>query len=570
MRADRTSADVLPVLLAGNLGVTTLARTNNITPALMACGAVLVYTTIDVQHKINKSTTPRPLVWLLGSLSGINFAVINAFTALAVVRLQQRYYQIILIYMTGSFSVLLIIADVSVWQVRALILKFQDRSASAVKSKALAAEKSLYPLYAFVLFLNGLVSVVIAALIYQTVAISQANKQYDPPDRADPTQWKIDIFAWVHVVVIFVFVWWSWVPMHVLRSLLRQLGYEPTTVEGRTLGHPDGMVLNTAREAGHQERRGMAGRASGGQNQAILVQARTLVNGDSARSKRLSGSFNGKILLQLEKQQQVGGGAVDQHLPPSSHPSSHPSSKLLHAPPNLHAQMTLTTTTSQPSTPRGDSVTMLPGSVFIPMSTVNHAAPYRPSDIAAAAQPQQQQPAGSSWAGPGAGLVGGPLSGPSTSDVAEVSVSREADRDADVDRRLSYHEDPTDRESMHPARESRTTTTMTMSQTPIIAAGGASSVVGVGVGSSRFHLSDDRSPFSTPVVQAVASSPRPTFDAFTRQPLSISTSSRGAAAAGSGAVSPMAAQTPLLRTDGGSSSSPNGLTTNARFLLGGL
>ena len=204
-------------------------------------------------------------------------------TALAVVKLQQKYFQMVLIYMVASFSVLLLIADVSVWQVRSLVVKYQDRSLSAVRSKALAAEKSLYPLYLFVAFLNGLLYVVIGALIYQTIAISQAGKENDPPDRADPSEWKLDIFAWVHVVAIWLFIWWSWVPLHVLRPLLRQLGYEFDVTSHTMVAH-DGTAIhpNTGRESAHfsGDRRGTivtVGHVRGGSgtNQAILVAART-------------------------------------------------------------------------------------------------------------------------------------------------------------------------------------------------------------------------------------------------------------------------------------------------------
>jgi hypothetical protein len=104
--------------------------TNNITPALMLGGAVLIYNTIDVQYRINKSKTPLLLPALLSALSFSNFVVMNTCTALAVTRLQQRYFLYLLWYLVVSFSVLIIIADLSVWNVRALVLKSQERKTS--------------------------------------------------------------------------------------------------------------------------------------------------------------------------------------------------------------------------------------------------------------------------------------------------------------------------------------------------------------------------------------------------------------------------------------------------------
>lgn len=190
----------------------TIFLTNNITCCLMLGGALLIYNTIDVQHKINKSVTPPALPWLLAAVSCLNFLFINVCTALAVTKLKQVYYLYILFYLISSFSVLMIIADCSVWNVRSLVLKsvrmpsapfaistaqialspfprtrrfpacalfplrrrYQDRSVS-VRSKVLAAEKSLYPLYGFVIFLNLLLVAVIAALSYQANLIRTKN-----------------------------------------------------------------------------------------------------------------------------------------------------------------------------------------------------------------------------------------------------------------------------------------------------------------------------------------------------------------------------------------------------------
>lgn len=199
--------------------------TNTITSTLMAGGAILIWNTIDVQYKINKTASPPLLVWLLSGLSLLNFAFILTFTALAVGYSRQYYYIFVISYMAGSFILLLVIADISVWNVRSLVLRYQDRFASStVQTKLQAAEKSLYPLYAFVLFLNGLLLVVIGALIYKADLISTSGVTNNPPDVAHPWQWSIDIFAWVHVCVIFVFLWWSWVPLHVLSPIAKKMG----------------------------------------------------------------------------------------------------------------------------------------------------------------------------------------------------------------------------------------------------------------------------------------------------------------------------------------------------------
>jgi hypothetical protein len=293
----------------------TIFLTNNITPMLMLAGAVLIYSIIvrvrtsfsiwrvlsqpaappavrcterdlahsfilfvsvisfvvsffvrffflqDVQYRINKSTTPLVLPGLLTFVSFTNFFFINLMTALAVVRLKQLYYLFILYYLIAAFSFLLLIADVSVYNVRALVLKHQvsDRnstfsmttgtaaggatgtvngngtavataagvvshSASIRTVKVRAAERSLYPLYGLVVFLNVMLFLVIAALGYQAGQIRSLGYEDNAPDRADPSSWKLDVFAWVHCIAIAIFIWWSWVPLVVLHPLLRRIG----------------------------------------------------------------------------------------------------------------------------------------------------------------------------------------------------------------------------------------------------------------------------------------------------------------------------------------------------------
>lgn len=200
--------------------------TQNITASLMAAGAVLIYNIIEAQYRINKQATPRPLFWVLLALSIINYVAVNVFTALAVCEGRQLWYVFVLVYMIVSFMVLLGVADVSAWSVREMVLKFQARAASALGRQARAAERGLYPLYAFLIFLNLLLGAVIGALLYQSIHIVLTDQTNEPPDRADPTSWSIDTFAWVHSVAILVFLWWSWVPLHVLRPIARRLGYQ--------------------------------------------------------------------------------------------------------------------------------------------------------------------------------------------------------------------------------------------------------------------------------------------------------------------------------------------------------
>ena len=298
--------------------------TNNITPSLMLGGAVLIYNTIDVQYRINKSSTPRLLPALLAALSGSNFVVINTFTALAVIRLQQRYFLYLLWYLIVSFTVLLIIADISVANVRALILKYQDRSAqlstasstsspgshSRAHSKVLAAEKSLYPLYGFVIFLNVLLLAVVAALLYQAITILHDHLQDRAPDRADPQEWQLDIFAWVHVVAIWLFIWWSWVPLVIVKRAMRKMGYGASETESniqmlnkdsgaeRDGGHASA-ATHRATTTLHSAAGGAGGGAGNGSARGfhhahpsgqILVQPRSSNHPDSARLSNANGN----------------------------------------------------------------------------------------------------------------------------------------------------------------------------------------------------------------------------------------------------------------------------------------
>jgi hypothetical protein len=563
----------------------------------MASGAVLIYTTIDVQHKINKSTTPPALIWLLGSLSVLNFLFINMATALAVIRLQQKYYQMVLIYMVASFSVLLLIADVSVWQVRSLVVKYQDRSSSAVRSKALAAEKSLYPLYLFISFLNGLLLLVIAALIYQTIAISQADRTNDPPDRADPREWKLDVFAWVHVIAIWLFIWWSWVPLHVLRPLLRSLGYE-FDGNSHTIVGPDGTTIhpNTGREGPHftSDRRGTVvtiqshARTGSGTNQAILVAAR-----DSARnSKRMSGSFNGKMMAQMAN---AGGGTAGENrvdksptlpaglpLHSSSKRSTLEQGQLLKPNehlviPNLHTATTLTSTQSRPSTPPGGgrSVT-LPGAVNSGGGGTNSNMNSMIT-VTAAANPQGTPPGagagkstngfGSNGTSPAIGprsLPSGgsmiastvhtsqisPFQGRSANDVAELSVSREEDGMTMLD--TNTEENPSAQSSPMTMKEQMTLISPTSGNSSSSGSGGPEALTLHHPSSSQHEV-----PLST-------SPRRPSMNVFARQPLSISTSSSGS---GNASERQQGGGATPLRGDLPSSSTPNGLTTNSNFLL---
>lgn len=308
-----------------NDGYIVIFLTNNITPSLMMAGAVLIYNTIDVQYRINQTPTPKLLLWLLVCLSLLNFIFINVCTALAVIELRQRWYAMLLIYMVCSFMILLIIADVSVWQVRKLILKFQDRTGSSnVRNKAKATEKALYPLYAFVSFLNCLLVVVMTALIYQAIHISNSGNSDEPPDRANPLDWSIDIFAWVHVVAIFVFLWWSWVPLTVLKPILKKLGLETneTNVVGATtLGETPTTHIRTV------------GVVHNGENQIMRTPPPAT---GTMTTPRLGGAHGGTLLagtragmiVTKESSQQGGAG---------SKRSSRGSSGRFFQPPGLHS-----------------------------------------------------------------------------------------------------------------------------------------------------------------------------------------------------------------------------------------
>jgi len=266
--------------------------TNTITCCLMLAGSVLIYNVIDVQYRINKAPTPAALRWMLALLSFANFVVILTNTALAEARGEQLYHIYLLSYMVASLTVLLLIADVSVWKIRALVMHFEDRSRQHALNRGVK-NKHLYPLYVFILFLNVLVMIVMAALLYQAIHIDISGKRHSPPDRADPQHWRIDIFAWVQIVAITVFIWWSWVPIYVCRGCVDVLSSLLSILDLANAQQKHGRVAEG--EMTH-----VVGRASGqgtvaslhaldaSDSQGLLGQAAAMAGGAGGSSKQWS------------------------------------------------------------------------------------------------------------------------------------------------------------------------------------------------------------------------------------------------------------------------------------------
>jgi len=112
-----------------------------------------------------------------------------------------------------------------------------------------------------------------------------------PPDRANPSAWSLDVFAWVHVVAIALFLWWSWVPLGVVRALLHRVGYAE---------HRDSDVVQPM-HAHAKDVAGAGGGATGsggtGPNRmATIVTAAQMQLGRGHSSARLSGT-KGPLLV---------------------------------------------------------------------------------------------------------------------------------------------------------------------------------------------------------------------------------------------------------------------------------
>lgn len=77
-----------------------------------------------------------------------------------------------------------------------------------------------------------------------------------PPDRANLSSWSLDVFAWVHVVAIGLFIWWSWVPLGAVRAALHRVGY---------IEHKDSDAVQAIHMNGQQrDSKDVAGAGGGG------------------------------------------------------------------------------------------------------------------------------------------------------------------------------------------------------------------------------------------------------------------------------------------------------------------
>ena len=242
--------------------------------------------------------------------------------------------------------------------------------------------------------------------------------------------------------------------------------------------------------------------------------------------------------------------------------------------PSLHSATTVTSTESRPSTPGGGQNVTLPGVVNIntnSMVTVTSAAATSQSTSSGVGKPtngvgsHSTTPALDPRSLPSSGSTAtsilhpshvSPFQGRSASDVAETSVSREEDR-------MAMAMLDTTTEGDNASAHSSPVTIKEQAMLLLSPTSGSSSSSGSG-GPDALTVHHPTSSHAHEVPLNL-SPRRPSMNVFTRQPLSISTSSRGSGN-GSERQQQGGGATPL-RGDLPSSSTPNGLTTNSNFLL---
>lgn len=192
-----------------------LMLTNNVTPLLMLCGAVVVFSMIDVQYKFSRKRSPRWLKILLNVWSFANIVVFNVMTVVSIVENVQVYYLSLVVYMGVAFLMLLVLANTGLCIVARLVSKVVTRR--AFNAKLQTSHKQLKKLYIFTTLCNLVLSLVTAqiARVAFNYYAQQSIWQTIPPS-CNPQVWSPDLFAYAHTVFLIVYCFWSWIELVLL------------------------------------------------------------------------------------------------------------------------------------------------------------------------------------------------------------------------------------------------------------------------------------------------------------------------------------------------------------------